>query len=269
MKLSIITINFNNAIGLKKTIESVVNQTSNDFEYIVIDGGSNDGSVDIIKHYESKINYWISEPDNGIYHAMNKGIKAAKGEYCQFLNSGDCLVKEDVTEKMLDNMPDTSILIGNMLKVLPNGKILTDRSISNEKPTFLTFYRGTLNHSPAYIRRNLFDQYGYYDESLKIVSDWKWYLIAVGLQNEEVLYKNIDISVFDMNGISSQEIDLLKKERRLVLESLIPANVLRAFDSHWIDIQQMKRIKKYAFLKHLLWFIDRFLFKIDKVFHFK
>ncbi len=84
MKLSIITINFNNAVGLKKTIESVVNQTSNDFEYIVIDGGSKDGSIDIIKKYDSKINYWISEPDNGIYHAMNKGILLAKGDYLEF-----------------------------------------------------------------------------------------------------------------------------------------------------------------------------------------
>jgi hypothetical protein len=96
------------------------------------------------------------------------------------------------------------------------------------------------------------------------VSDWKWYLIAVGLQDEEVLYKNIDVSLFDMNGISNHARDLLKKERRLVLESLIPANVLLEFDSHWFDIQQMKRIKKYAILKHFIWFVDRLIFKIEK-----
>jgi glycosyltransferase involved in cell wall biosynthesis len=81
MKLSIITINYNNASGLRKTIESVANQTSLEFEYIVIDGASTDGSVEIIKEYKEKITYCVSEPDNGIYNAMNKGIHAAKGKY--------------------------------------------------------------------------------------------------------------------------------------------------------------------------------------------
>ncbi|MFT4805390.1 MAG: glycosyltransferase involved in cell wall biosynthesis, partial [Psychroserpens sp.] len=104
MKLSIITINFNNAVGLKKTIESVVNQTSNDFEYIVIDGGSNDGSVDVIKEYEAKVSYWVSEVDKGIYHAMNKGILLAKGDYLEFLNSGDILVNETVIQKIIPEL---------------------------------------------------------------------------------------------------------------------------------------------------------------------
>jgi glycosyltransferase involved in cell wall biosynthesis len=89
MKLSVITINYNNAIGLRKTIESVVNQTFRDYEYIIIDGGSTDGSVDVIKEYADKIDYWVSEPDKGIYNAMNKGVAAAHGEYTNFLNSGD------------------------------------------------------------------------------------------------------------------------------------------------------------------------------------
>ena len=81
MKLSVITINYNNRDGLKKTIESVVNQTYKDFEYIIIDGGSTDGSVEVLKEYSDKIDYWVSEPDKGIYNAMNKGIDIAKGEY--------------------------------------------------------------------------------------------------------------------------------------------------------------------------------------------
>src|SRR4051812_22804100 len=100
-RLSIITINYNNVSGLRKTVESVVNQTSQDFEYIVIDGGSTDGSVDVLKQYAKKIKYWISEPDKGIYNAQNKGILKATGEYCHFINSGDYLVKNDVIEKML------------------------------------------------------------------------------------------------------------------------------------------------------------------------
>ena len=87
MKLSIITINYNNCDGLRKTIESVIAQTTRDFEYIVIDGGSTDGSVDVIKEYADYIDYWVSEPDKGIYNAMNKGTRAAHGDFLLFLNS--------------------------------------------------------------------------------------------------------------------------------------------------------------------------------------
>ena len=89
MKLSIITINYNNREGLKKTINSVINQTFRDFEYILIDGGSEDGSKEIILQHEAQFSYWRSEKDHGIYNAMNKGILAAKGDYLLFLNSGD------------------------------------------------------------------------------------------------------------------------------------------------------------------------------------
>lgn len=90
MKVSIITVNFNNAVGLERTIESVVRQPKELYEYIIIDGGSTDGSVEIIKKYEQYVTYWTSEKDNGIYDAMNKGIKEASGDFCNFLNSGDC-----------------------------------------------------------------------------------------------------------------------------------------------------------------------------------
>ena len=92
-KISIITINYNNCEGLRRTIESVVNQTCRDFEYIIIDGGSTDGSVDVIKRYADNIDYWVSEPDKGIYNAMNKGIRMATGDYVQILNSGDMFVR--------------------------------------------------------------------------------------------------------------------------------------------------------------------------------
>ena len=89
-KISVITINYNNKSGLEKTIQSVISQTYFELEYIIIDGGSSDGSIDVIKKYENKIDYWISEQDKGIYNAMNKGIAQAHGEYCNFMNSGDC-----------------------------------------------------------------------------------------------------------------------------------------------------------------------------------
>jgi glycosyltransferase involved in cell wall biosynthesis len=99
-KLSIITINYNNVKGLEKTINSVVNQSYNDFEYIIIDGGSTDGSVDIIKKHENKIVFWVSEPDNGIYDALNKGVKHSNGEYLLFLNGDDCLIDDAILQKI-------------------------------------------------------------------------------------------------------------------------------------------------------------------------
>ena len=90
MKYSIITINYNHIEGLKRTIDSVISQTSSNYEYIIIDGGSTDGSVNIIKEYKEHLVYWISEKDNGVYHAMNKGVAQAQGDYCIFMNSGDC-----------------------------------------------------------------------------------------------------------------------------------------------------------------------------------
>ena len=95
MILSVITINYNNAEGLNRTIQSIDTQTWKEFEYIVIDGASNDGSIDVIKRFESIIDLWISEPDTGVFNAMNKGIKKAKGDYLLFLNSGDFLVDKE------------------------------------------------------------------------------------------------------------------------------------------------------------------------------
>ncbi len=263
-QLSIITINYNDAEGLRKTIESVVNQTSDDFEYIVIDGGSTDGSVEVIREFENKIDQWVSESDKGIYNAMNKGITRAKGEYCQFLNSGDILAGSDVTDNMLKSTPDCSILIGNMLKEMPNGKVFRDKGLQGQKPGMFTFYRGTLNHSPAYIKRELFEKYGPYDENLRIVADWKWYLIAVGLNNESVCYRNIDVTRFDMGGISNTNRELEKKERRRVLVEYLPPGVLRDYDLYGNDIDRILRLRRWPLFKRIFFFIERVLFKIEK-----
>jgi len=261
-KLSIITINKNNDKGLKKTIESVLNQTSKDFEYIVIDGNSTDGSTEVIKQYENRLSYWVSEPDTGIYNAMNKGIKVAKGEYCQFLNSGDWLLNANVIEQVLKDMPECSILYGNMLKQLPNGKMLVNKQIVVE--SLLTFYKGTLNHSSSYIKRSLYEKYGLYDETLKIVSDWKFFLIAIGLNNESVAYRDIDITCFNMNGISNKDAALDKSERYKVLNEILPANILADYKIYALSIMQINRINKYKLTKWLVWFIERVLFKIEK-----
>ena len=266
-KLSIITINYNNKEGLQKTIESVVNQTSQDFEYIIIDGGSTDGSVDVIQRFnDSTIQHftWISEPDTGIYNAMNKGIRKASGEYCQFINSGDCLVSNDVTEKMLTNMPECSILYGNMLKEI-KGKIFTDKSFKGGEITMLDMYTGTLNHSSAYIKKDLFHKYGLYDESLKIVSDWKFYFISIGLHNETVAYKNIDVTLFDMNGISEANLQLRKEERKRVLKKLLPKPIYNDYEFFGKYGRMIKRLKNNRFIWFFIKNSYRLLAKFDRI----
>jgi glycosyltransferase involved in cell wall biosynthesis len=115
MKLSIITINYNNLEGLKRTYESVVSQTCQDFEWIIIDGGSTDGSKDFIEEHQAQFAYWCSEPDKGIYNAMNKGIVKATGEYLQFLNSGDNLVDDKVIEEFLALGWEEDVVSGDII----------------------------------------------------------------------------------------------------------------------------------------------------------
>lgn len=271
MKLSIITINRNNAAGLEKTLLSVATQTFKEFEYIVIDGASTDDSVDVIKKHESQFAHlkWVSEPDKGIYNAMNKGLRMASGNFIQILNSADCLAASDVTQRMLKALEERgnpSILYGNMVKCFPDGKRIVDRCFAGQEITMLGMFTGTLNHDPAYIRRDLFEKYGYYDETLKIVSDWKWYLKAIILGGEKPQYVDLDVTLFDMTGISEnvESKEKIKKERQMVLQELIPEAYLNDYEEYSSDIYMMRRIHRHAWTYKLVWFIERCLFKLEK-----
>lgn len=270
MLLSIITINRNNAAGLDETMKSVASQTDSIIEYIVVDGASTDESIGVINKYTGSLAgrlKWISESDKGIYNAMNKGIGMAKGKYVQFLNSGDCLVSDNVTERMmkvLKNRDYPSILYGNMLKNMPDGKVMRDRCFAGQEISFLGFYTGTLNHSPAYIRKDLFNKYGLYDESLKIVSDWKWYLQAIILGEEKPVYTDIDVTLFDMHGISETNKDLDKAERKRVLVELIPQTILSDYDNWAFPISQMRRLKRHPWAYRIFWLLERCLFKMER-----
>lgn len=270
MILSIITINRNNAAGLEKTMQSVLSQARSDYEYVVVDGASSDDSVAVIERLAPAFGgrlKWISEPDKGIYNAMNKGIRMATGEYIQILNSGDSLVSPEVVDKMytaLEKEAHPFILYGNMLKDFPDGHFHRDKGFAGRDITLLSMYIGTLNHSPAYIRRSLFDKYGPYDESLKISSDWKWYLQAIVFGNEKPVYADIDVTLFDMTGISETNAGLTKSERTQVLKELVPSNVLADYDAWVPSIRQMRRIKRHPWAYKIVWFLERVLFKREK-----
>ena len=270
MRLSIITINRNNAEGLEKTLLSVASQTFKEFEYVVIDGASTDGSVEVIKRLEPQFAHlrWVSEPDKGIYNAMNKGIHMALGDYIQILNSADCLAANDVIEHMLaelEKKSNPSILYGNMVKCFPDGRKIVDKCFAGQEITMLGMFTGTLNHDPAYIHRDLFEKYGLYDESLKIVSDWKWYLQTIIIGGEKPQYVDMDVTLFDMTGISESNKELDRAERNQVLEQLFPKAVLADYERFAFPIDQIKRLQRHPWAYKMVWFLERCLFKWEKI----
>ena len=216
MKLSVITINYNNCDGLRKTIESVVNQTWRNFEYIIIDGGSIDGSLDVIKEFADQIDYWVSEPDKGIYNALNKGVKKAQGEYCNFMNSGDCLYALDVLEKVFSDNPIADIICGNTqldyLKTPP------------QEISFDLLFNSSICHQCAFIRTSLMKKYGY-DEKYKIVADRKFFVQALILDNCSYQAKDVNVVKYDITGLSSVNPVLSRLKYDRILQELIPERI--------------------------------------------
>lgn len=219
MKLSIITINFNNREGLDKTIQSVINQTYKDFEYIVIDGASTDGSVDVIKKYAYRLTHWVSEPDTGIYNAMNKGTRLAQGEYCLYLNSGDFLAADDVLEKAFSHNFTEDIVSCNCLDFDEKYEWL---KVPPRNVSLFTFMGGSLPHPTSFIKRELQNRLGGYNESYRIMSDWCFFLEAVVVQNCSYRTLNVLLSKFNCFGISSTSSAIETEKAREYIRSRFP-----------------------------------------------
>lgn len=271
MLFSIITINRNNSAGLRQTMESVVAQQNCDMEYVVVDGASTDGSVDVIKQHSSLPRLkWVSEPDSGIYNAMNKGISMAEGDYIVFVNSGDTLVSPSVMQRLSQALAETgrpAILYGNIIKVWPDGRMVKGKG-RRDPFTMFSFYRGTLDHPGTCIRRSLYDTYGMMDETMKICSDWAWFLKAIVFGEEKPVYADIDTVYFDMTGISESSgkvRERLRNERRSVLKKSLPPLVLADYDRYADDIVMINRLHRHPWAFKLVRFIERVLFKIERL----
>ena len=228
MKLSIITVSLNDKAGLQQSIESVISQKFRDFEFIVIDGKSSDGSEDIIKKYADHIDYWVSEPDKGIYDAMNKGIGIAKGEYCFFLNAGDRLSSDDILLKVFEDDPHESFIsldFAVMKEEVENIQLYKDRSWDL---ALYDIYAGFLCHQAFLIRRDNFAKYGLYDDSLKIISDWKLFLTAIGVYHEPVIYKNVSLCTVRAGGVSElADANLILEEKTKVVKEILSLPTLQ------------------------------------------
>ncbi|WP_036876624.1 glycosyltransferase family 2 protein [Xylanibacter oryzae] len=242
MKLSIITINYNNSKGLENTIKSIISQDFKDYEYIVIDGGSNDSSIDIIKKYSDKIDYWVSEPDKGIYNAMNKGVSHAHGEYSNFMNSGDIFYNSSVLKSVFSNHYKEDIITGVTIGTDENSiRFDTEKDV-----TFLTLYRSTISHQASFIKTEFLRKYPY-NEELKIVSDWEFWIKTLIVNNcSHVFDKNI-IAKVDTTGISVTNNEERESERRSVLIDNIPARILKDYEPlKYADDQMIKYIAKIS-----------------------
>lgn len=206
--ITIVTINLNNKDGLKRTIESVVNQTFFDkVEYVIIDGGSTDGSVDVIKEYDGSIAYWCSEPDGGIFPAMNKSIEHINGDYVLYLNSGDILNKNNVIERVYGEL-DKDIVYGNEYKV--NNKRTLARFPDNLNENF--FKKSALPHQSTFIRAELLKERGY-SEQWKVLGDWSWLRERIMVDGVSYKHLNFPISDYDLNGFSTINQKLFFAER--------------------------------------------------------
>lgn len=264
MRYSIITINYNNKDGLLKTIASVVSQSYKDFEYIVIDGGSTDGSAEVIKDHSKHIDYWVSEQDRGIYHAMNKGIAQANGEYCLFLNSGDCFYNNNVLENVSRQNCNEDIFVGKVVATENKQQVFLPplREIS-----LYYLYSGTLPHQGAFIKTEFQKKY-LYDESLKITSDWKFFVQAIIIDNCSFRYIDEFVSQFDMEGISTSNPERTWKEKKQVLFELFPPRVLADYrlmkDSECMTQTLTPKLRARYSIDKLLYNLGTLLLKIKK-----
>lgn len=199
MKLSVITICFNEK-EIRRTCESIVQQSWQDFEWIVVDGGSTDETLDILNEYKDRIDIFVSEKDNGIYNAMNKGIKLAHGKWLSFMNGGDCFYDHDVLKKVFGNNP-----LYDAFDVLYGFSFLSNKKRFQTFKTIHSrnyFIRNNLSHQASFTRKELFEKYGCFDETLKICSDFdRWCNFA--LHGARFKPLGFCIAFFDTGGISS------------------------------------------------------------------
>lgn len=227
-KLSIITINLNNAEGLAKTIESVLNQSFKDFEYIIIDGASTDNSPQIIASIQDRLAYYVSEPDRNVYHAMNKGTAQASGIYCLYLNSGDCLASATILDELFAFNPTEDIVYCNDYAVHASGEI--EKRIYPDLLSFKYLYCTSIAHQSTIIKKNILISCDGYDERYRLIADWEFFFKSIIIKN--VIYRHLPLfmTLFDMGGIGTTP--KLSEERKAEWRAILYQHVPRVIDDY-------------------------------------
>jgi len=209
LKFSIITVCKNAEQSIEKTIKSVVSQVYENIEYIIIDGKSEDNTIQIINHYRDKITHFVSEKDNGIYEAMNKGIFWATGDFVSFLNAGDRYFDEEIIEKVNQFVQNFS---SRQIDVFHGGVLIFNESTKTGNIWYsspikrFSLYRGAIPHPATFYRRGAFQKNGLFDETYKIVGDYEWTIRAF-IRNKLIFqYLKILVAIFEEGGISTSKV---------------------------------------------------------------
>ncbi len=248
-KVSIITINYNNLAGLQATLDSVKKQTFQDYELLVIDGGSTDGGKEFLQSKEELITYWVSEPDNGIFHAQNKGIQKANGEYLFFLNSGDVLYNEKSLQEFLSHPNFEGDIVYGDYKYEKGEKIFADHI------TPYYFMKTSLPHQSTFFHKRVFDMMGGYDESYKVSADRAFYLKCFLSGHFKFQHLRYPLVIFDLQGTSnSTEFYAQKKEEdeRLHKEFYgVYFEDMKALKEAYIEIAALKKQTPKGLLQRL------------------
>lgn len=245
--ISIITVSYNAVSVIEETILSVINQTYPNVEYIIIDGGSTDGTVDIIKKYSDQVAYWVSEPDKGIYNAMNKGITYAHGEFLNFMNAGDSFYEKDVLSKVFKDKREEDFLVG----IAKYGR-------KYWKPIYFDFklsdvYHGLgVNHQASFIRKDLLREG--YDENARIIADELLFLDKIVFEGYKYAPLPYIVCTYDPNGLSNQKenLDEIQSERMLFLTKRLPKRIMEDYDK-FAKITFGKLL--WNFLRRRVWLI--------------
>ena len=233
MKITIITVLYNAVNTVERAIQSILNQNYEELEYIVIDGGSSDGTLDVIRKYEDDIAYWISEPDNGIYNAMNKGIDVATGEIVAFLN-GDDWYEENTLRYVEENFKDNvEVLAGRV--IIHDGSIQRVQKIINN-PEDLRI-RMIYCHQGIFARKELFNKYGKFDERYKLAADYDW-LLRIYNRGIQIRYTDRVLAHFSSGGASSQNISTHREIKEIALAALKELEKTCA-----MDLQETDRVR--------------------------
>lgn len=213
-RFSIITVCFNAEKSIGKTVDSLAGQGFLDFEYIVVDGASSDSTLNVVRSHLTFPATVISEKDQGIYDAMNKGIASARGEILYFLNADDCFENDSVLEKISDAFAahgEPELLWGNVIYQYPEGQ--KHRSFRHITPRNLAFL--DLNHQATFARRSLFNRLGYFNLRYRLNADYDFLLRCLH-SGASYAWANVDIARFNAGGRHVQDIDFLRKERKEV-----------------------------------------------------
>jgi glycosyltransferase involved in cell wall biosynthesis len=254
MKFSVITVNYNDAKGLENTINSVVQQEYPYIEYIIIDGQSTDTSVALIEAYKSQITYWISEPDNGIYDAMNKGINKATGDYLIFMNAGDTFYKSSVLSDVAQVAPDEDFVYGDAMLQFIDGRKKRKRHLS--ELNLIHCLKETITHQAIFHKRTLFENQRY-NLDYKLIADWVFYTEQVAFYEKKGRYLDVIIANFQTNG-SSNNGPLIEAERARFIQSRFSEAFYQLYKAFLGEYQRHKQLRAYP--------IVRQMFRLKKLF---